>query len=235
VRSGNGEQRSRIVLVSDNPEQPDIEIYEDGESQEQRYSVIAEFVQVLDSVTWIKSAWDSLDEQRRESWLARVLSISSLARFGPVRRSGRTFSSHQEHFQRKGIPAFAEQYCDRSQPMNKIIVGLLFGAVLGAIDGATAWFTPEVRSQLAGIMVGSSIKGMLVGILSGWFARKVHSTAWGIVVGAVIGLLFAYLVAAMPAEKHYYLEIMLPGFIVGAIIGFLTQRIGTPVPAKGTT
>jgi len=40
--------------------------------------------------------------------------------------------------------------------------------------------------------------------------------------------LFAYLVAAMPSEtgKHYYLEIMLPGFVVGAIIGFLTQRMG---------
>ena len=28
--------------------------------------------------------------------------------------------------------------------MNKIVVGLIFGAVLGALDGATAWFTPDV-------------------------------------------------------------------------------------------
>jgi hypothetical protein len=28
--------------------------------------------------------------------------------------------------------------------------------------------------------------------------------------------------------RHPYLEIMLPGFAVGAIIGFLTQRLGTP-------
>ena len=119
--------------------------------------------------------------------------------------------------------------------MNKIVVGLLFGAVLGAVDGATAWFTPAVRSQLAGIMVGSSIKGMLVGLLSGWFARKVQSTLWGIVVGSALGLLFAYLVAAIPQEQHYYLEIMLPGFVVGAIIGFLTQRMGTPVPVRRTT
>jgi hypothetical protein len=118
--------------------------------------------------------------------------------------------------------------------MNKIVVGLLFGAVLGAIDGATAWFTPEARSQLGGIMAGSSVKGMLVGVLSGWFARKVHSTLWGIAFGAGIGLIFAYLVAAMPAERHYYLEIMLPGFIVGAIIGFLTQRMGAPVQSKHT-
>jgi len=120
--------------------------------------------------------------------------------------------------------------------MNKIVVGLLFGLVLGAIDGATAWFTPEVRPMMAGIMVWSSIKGMIVGLLSGWFARKVQSTKWGIVVGATLGLAFAFLVAAMPSQngQHYYLEIMLPGFVVGAIIGFLTQRLGTPAgTAKG--
>jgi F0F1-type ATP synthase assembly protein I len=112
--------------------------------------------------------------------------------------------------------------------MNKILTGLVLGLVLGAIDGATAWFYPEVRSMMAGIMVGSSIKGMVVGVLTGWFARKVHSMKWGIVVGSVLGLLFAFLVAAMPSEngQHYYLEIMLPGFVVGAIIGFLTQKVG---------
>ena len=114
--------------------------------------------------------------------------------------------------------------------MNKILAGLVFGLVLGAIDGATAWFCPETHSMLAGIMVGSSIKGMVVGLLSGWFARRVQSTKWGIVVGAALGLLFAFLVAATDTVngRHPYLQIMLPGFVVGAIIGFLTQRVGTP-------
>src|SRR5205823_4658706 len=56
--------------------------------------------------------------------------------------------------------------------LNKILVGLLSGLILGAIDGATAWFTPDVRSAMVSIMVGSSIKGMIVGALSGWFARS---------------------------------------------------------------
>jgi hypothetical protein len=121
--------------------------------------------------------------------------------------------------------------------MNKIVVGLLFGAALGAIDGATAWFTPSARPQIVGILLGSTFKGLLVGILSGWFARKVQSTGLGIALGAAIGLLFAYLIAAMGDEQghHYYLEIMLPGFVTGAIIGFLTQKMGTPVPVKRTT
>jgi hypothetical protein len=120
--------------------------------------------------------------------------------------------------------------------MNKILVGLLFGLVLGAVDGATAGFYPETRSLLTGIMVGSSIKGMVVGLFSGWFARKVQSTKWGIVVGAGLGLLFAFLVAATAevAGRHPYLEIMAPGFVVGAIIGFLTQRLGTPSLAQKT-
>jgi len=117
--------------------------------------------------------------------------------------------------------------------MNKIVVGLLFGAMLGAVDGSTAWFTPEARTAMGGILIGSTIKGMIVGVLCGWFARKVQSTVWGIVVGAALGLFFAWLVAAMePPGHHHYVEIMLPGFVVGLIIGFLTQRMGTPAPQR---
>jgi len=118
--------------------------------------------------------------------------------------------------------------------VNKIVVGLIFGLVLGAIDGATALFYPETRPLIVGIMIGSSFKGMLVGLFSGWFARKVRSTGWGIVVGSALGLLFAFIVAVMDASKGkpHYLEIMLPGFVVGAIVGFLTQRMGSPVVAK---
>jgi F0F1-type ATP synthase assembly protein I len=111
--------------------------------------------------------------------------------------------------------------------MNKILVGVAFGLILGALDGATAWFTPEVRSQMTGILIGSSIKGMLVGVLSGWYARKVQSTSKGILVGSVLGLFFAAIIAGL--QGNHYLEILLPGFVVGAIIGFLTQRMGTPV------
>ena len=111
---------------------------------------------------------------------------------------------------------------------NKILIGLLVGLALGAVDGATSWFYPEARTLIGGIMVGSSIKGMVVGILSGWFARRVQSTGWGIAVGAAVGLLFAFLVAATDTVngRHPYLEIMFPGFVVGAIIGFLTQKLG---------
>ncbi len=117
--------------------------------------------------------------------------------------------------------------------MNKVVLGLLLGAVLGIFDGLTAWFTPAVRPFLVGIVIGSTVKGLLAGVLIGWFARKVNSLPLGILFGGAIGLALAYLIAAMPSEtgEHYYFEIMLPGAIVGLIVGYATQRYGRPVAA----
>jgi hypothetical protein len=112
--------------------------------------------------------------------------------------------------------------------MNKILVGAIAGLVLGALDGSTAWFTPAVRPALAGIMVGSSIKGLVVGLIAGDYARKVNSLGKGVALAALVGLALAFAVAAMPQPDgaHYYAQIMLPGFITGAMIGFFTQRYG---------
>ena len=119
--------------------------------------------------------------------------------------------------------------------MNKVLLGLVLGGVLGIFDGLTAWFTPEARNQLMGIVIGSTVKGIIAGLLIGYFARKVNSLALGIIFGLGVGALLAFLVAAMPDPngKHYYFEIMLPGSIVGIIVGYATQKFGrTPATAR---
>jgi hypothetical protein len=112
--------------------------------------------------------------------------------------------------------------------MNKIVLGLVVGGILGIFDGLSAWFTPAVRAQLLGIVIGSTVKGLIAGILIGYFAKKVNSLPLGLLFGLGVGLLLAYAVAAMPnpGGKHYYFEIMLPGGIVGMIVGYATQRFG---------
>src|SRR5439155_361480 len=47
--------------------------------------------------------------------------------------------------------------------MSRIGVALVVGGALGILDGLTAWFTPEVRSQLLGIVIGSTVKVRLAG------------------------------------------------------------------------
>jgi hypothetical protein len=112
--------------------------------------------------------------------------------------------------------------------MNKVVLGLLVGGILGIFDGLSAWFTPAVRAQLLTIVIGSTVKGLIAGILIGYFAKKVNSLPLGLLFGLGIGLLLAFAVAAMPdpTGKHYYFEIMLPGGIVGMIVGYATQRFG---------
>jgi hypothetical protein len=108
--------------------------------------------------------------------------------------------------------------------VNKILLGLLLGAGLGALDGGTAWFTPAARVQLAGIIVGSTVKGIIAGLAIGFFARKVNSLIMGILFGLAIGFVLAFLVAYL--QHGYYLEIILPGSMVGVIVGYATQKYG---------
>lgn len=112
--------------------------------------------------------------------------------------------------------------------MNKILFGLLLGAVLGAFDGLTAFFSaPELRAELAGIVIGSTFKGLVAGLLIGWFARKVDSLAAGVVFGLAVGLLLALPIAVMNSnayDTNYYWHIMLPGAVVGLLVGYGTQK-----------
>ena len=110
--------------------------------------------------------------------------------------------------------------------MSKPIFGLILGGILGVFDGLTAYFTPEVRNQLLGIVLGSTFKGLIAGLSIGYFSKKVDNLGLGIVFGLGVGLLLAFAVAAFPDAngKHYYFEIMLPGAIVGAIVGYATQK-----------
>lgn len=119
--------------------------------------------------------------------------------------------------------------------MNKIVLGLLLGAVLGAFDGLSALVTsPDVSNEIVGIVIGSTFKGLVTGVLCGWFARKVSSVPLGIVFGLAIGFLFAWIITLTlpPEQKQYFWEIILPGSAVGIVVGFATQKYGRRVVAQ---
>lgn len=118
--------------------------------------------------------------------------------------------------------------------MSKPLLGLLLGAVLGFFDGLTAWFTPEVRPMLQSILFGSSLKGLIVGVVTGFFAKRGFTLPQCVLLGAGLGFTFAFLIAMTPqaSGNHYWLEILLPGTVVGAIVGVLTQKMGPPAVAR---
>ena len=115
--------------------------------------------------------------------------------------------------------------------MTKTVLGLILGGVLGFLDGLLAFRYPEVATMMAGIIIGSTLKGLMTGVAAGYFATRLNSLPLGIALGLAVGLALSYLAAATspdPQGNYYYLEIMLPGGVLGAIVGFATQRFGRP-------
>jgi hypothetical protein len=106
--------------------------------------------------------------------------------------------------------------------VKKVMFATLLGGFLGIFDGLTSLFTPEVRDQIVTIVIGSTFKGLVAGLLIGVFARRVQSLAWILVFGVLVSGFFAYLVAAM--QGKYYLEIITPGALVGLLVGYAAYR-----------
>jgi hypothetical protein len=107
--------------------------------------------------------------------------------------------------------------------MNKPLFGLLLGGFLGIFDGLTALVSaPETAPQIVGIVIGSTLKGLMAGVLIGLFARYVKSLPLTLAFGLFVGAALAFWVAYM--QGKYYLEIMLPGSILGLVVGYATQR-----------
>jgi hypothetical protein len=106
--------------------------------------------------------------------------------------------------------------------VKKVLFATLLGGFLGIFDGLTSLFTPDVRDQIVGIVIGSTVKGLLAGMLIGVFARRVRSMAWILIFGVLVSGFFAYLVAAM--QGKYYVQIIAPGALVGLIVGYAAYR-----------
>ena len=60
-----------------------------------------------------------------------------------------------------------------------------------------------MRDQIGTIVIGSTVKGLVAGVLIGAFATRVRSLAWVLIFGVLVSGFFAYLVAAM--QGKYYL------------------------------
>lgn len=114
--------------------------------------------------------------------------------------------------------------------MNKPLFGLILGGVLGVFDGLSALVSaPETAPFITGIVIGSTLKGVIAGVAIGFFARKVNSLPLGVLFGLAVGLLLAWPLTISPdpnTGKRYTWEIMLPGSVLGLIVGYATQRYG---------
>lgn len=118
--------------------------------------------------------------------------------------------------------------------MSKPLLGLILGGVLGVLDGLSSLVTaaddPAVRADIGIIVAMGVFKGMVSGVAIGVMTRRLRSLALGILVGLLVGAGLAVPVAFLAGA--YPLQIVVPGALLGVIVGFATHCYGSPPPAR---
>ena len=122
--------------------------------------------------------------------------------------------------------------------MSKPVLGLVLGGVLGVLDGLSALISapndPAVKAQIVSIVIGSTGKGLITGALIGWFAKRSASLQNTLLFGLAVGVGLAFCISLMQmlsGQPAYYWQIMLPGGILGLIVGYATFKAPASAPA----
>ncbi len=109
--------------------------------------------------------------------------------------------------------------------MTKPVLGLIVGGTLGLMDGLSGFFEPSLGPMMGSVITFSMLKGLVAGVAIGYLSQRVRSIVIGIIAGIAIAAILS-LVVVMHAGMALFWDIMLPGMLLGAIVGFATQRWG---------
>jgi uncharacterized membrane protein len=109
--------------------------------------------------------------------------------------------------------------------LTKPVLGLAVGGVLGLLDGLSGFFEPSLAPVMGSVITFSLLKGLLAGIATGYVSLRVHSMLLGILAGVGIAAVLSLLVI-LHAGMALFWDIMIPGMLLGLIVGFATQRFG---------
>lgn len=107
--------------------------------------------------------------------------------------------------------------------MKKIPLGILSGTILGLLDGLSAFFIPDAASMMTEIIIGSTAKGLINGLIAGFIAKRSNSIINCTLLSGIAGIVLSVL-TAIPSGA--YVEIVVPGTIVGLLSGFITAKWG---------
>ena len=114
--------------------------------------------------------------------------------------------------------------------VTKPLLGLAVGGALGLLDGLSGFLEPSLAPIMASVITFSLAKGLVAGIAIGFFSTKVHSMVWGILAGLAIAAVLSLLVI-LRAGMTLFWDILLPGMLLGVIVGFATQKFGKKASA----
>src|SRR5437588_495462 len=103
--------------------------------------------------------------------------------------------------------------------LTKPMLGLAVGGTLGLLDGLSGFLEPSLAPVMSSVITFSLLKGLLSGVAIGYFSQRVHSMVRGILAGVAIAAAFSMLLL-LKSGMALFLDIMLPGMLLGVIVGF---------------
>ena len=109
--------------------------------------------------------------------------------------------------------------------LTKPVLGLALGGILGLLDGLAGFLEPRLAPLMVSVITFSLLKGLVSGVAIGYVAQKVHSMVLGTLAGAGIAVALSLLVV-LHAGMALLWDILLPGMLLGVIVGFSTQKFG---------
>jgi hypothetical protein len=115
----------------------------------------------------------------------------------------------------------------QAMTLTKPILGLAVGGTLGLLDGLSGFFEPSLAPVMGSVITFSLLKGLVAGLATGFVSQRFHSMTVGILAGTGIAAVLSLLVI-LRAGMALFWEILLPGMLLGVIVGFATQRFGRP-------
>ena len=116
--------------------------------------------------------------------------------------------------------------------LTKPMLGLAVGGTLGLLDGLSGFLEPSLASVMTSVITFSLLKGLVSGVAIGYVSEKVHSIALGMLAGMAIAAVLSLLVI-LRAGMALFWDIMLPGMLLGVVVGFTTQKFGRQATAPG--
>jgi hypothetical protein len=109
--------------------------------------------------------------------------------------------------------------------LSKPVLGLAIGGALGLLDGLSGFLTPSLAPLMGSVITFSLLKGLVSGLAIGCVSQRLHSMLLGILAGMAIAAMLSLFVI-LRAGMGLFWDIMLPGMLLGVIVGFATQKFG---------
>jgi len=117
--------------------------------------------------------------------------------------------------------------------LSKPMLGLVTGGTLGLLDGLSGFLEPSLAPVMSSVITFSMLKGLLSGLAIGFFSQRVRSMPLGLLAGIIIAAVLSLLVI-LKAGMGLFWDIMLPGMLLGVIVGFATQKFGRRMEASAS-